>query len=524
MSGSPTTTGCWKGFSRFLCSCGGHRVPQVSPADAFPTITPGSKVIPPPCRLQLEDKDGKHETNGHINHFYVPDDNGQVSYETDRVDGPSGESSAGEAEETKDLAQQVLDFHLKHSIYLELGKDKKLRVVHLKEVNAEEPQPYQSPTSVSSVSSSMEQPEKPPGAHGGGGGEEEDEYWFSKWTRKPRFRSIFERNTIHSGSGENDAIAGNSKDNNNTMENGGQLSKDFELARQAAAAKRRAWAYNNGNCDPVVEQSTEIEEEDEEFNSICMLDSNRQKWSKDKTISIEDNKDQQPQNSSDKDEQSPNNRSPVKVSSVKVEVENHPLNGSSNGFTNMGFESEQDEEIDGKQLKEEESSDHELKVDSSFVPASVDTQEGSPSKSNNGNAEMHDTPGRDSSIVVVPEVSPANNLANVQMTEVDLSTPKQPALFFIHGISGSSDVWKCQLDFFHSLGYEIVAPDLLGHGYSSAPYNAKLYYFESLAQDLLTVFDHFFQEGRRVVIIGHGYGYDSIIIIFTANVFLVCKY
>ena len=42
------------------------------------------------------------------------------------------------------------------------------------------------------------------------------------------------------------------------------------------------------------------------------------------------------------------------------------------------------------------------------------------------------------------------------------------ALFFIHGVGGSSDVWKGQIDYFTDNGYEVIAPDLIGHGFSMA--------------------------------------------------------
>ncbi|NXC21576.1 ABHD8 protein, partial [Corythaeola cristata] len=48
-------------------------------------------------------------------------------------------------------------------------------------------------------------------------------------------------------------------------------------------------------------------------------------------------------------------------------------------------------------------------------------------------------------------------------------THSDVVLFFIHGVGGSLDIWKEQLDFFTKLGYEVVAPDLAGHGCSSAP-------------------------------------------------------
>lgn len=37
-----------------------------------------------------------------------------------------------------------------------------------------------------------------------------------------------------------------------------------------------------------------------------------------------------------------------------------------------------------------------------------------------------------------------------------------PAIFFIHGVGGSANVWCHQLNFFANLGHEVFAPDLLG--------------------------------------------------------------
>uniref|UniRef100_A0A4W4G201 AB hydrolase-1 domain-containing protein n=1 Tax=Electrophorus electricus TaxID=8005 RepID=A0A4W4G201_ELEEL len=38
------------------------------------------------------------------------------------------------------------------------------------------------------------------------------------------------------------------------------------------------------------------------------------------------------------------------------------------------------------------------------------------------------------------------------------------ALYFIHGVGGSLDMWSRQLDYFSQLGYEVIALDLAGHG------------------------------------------------------------
>ncbi|NXW78913.1 ABHD8 protein, partial [Hirundo rustica] len=77
-------------------------------------------------------------------------------------------------------------------------------------------------------------------------------------------------------------------------------------------------------------------------------------------------------------------------------------------------------------------------------------------------------------------------------------------LFFIHGVGGSLDIWKEQLEFFSGLGYEVVAPDLAGHGCSSAPPVAAAYTFYALAEDMRVVFKRYAK--RRNILVGHSYG------------------
>ncbi|XP_032652635.1 protein ABHD8 [Chelonoidis abingdonii] len=83
-------------------------------------------------------------------------------------------------------------------------------------------------------------------------------------------------------------------------------------------------------------------------------------------------------------------------------------------------------------------------------------------------------------------------------------TQNDVVLFFIHGVGGSLDIWKEQLDFFSKLGYEVVAPDLAGHGSSSAPQIAAAYTFYALAEDMRAVFKRYAK--KRNILIGHSYG------------------
>ena len=63
-----------------------------------------------------------------------------------------------------------------------------------------------------------------------------------------------------------------------------------------------------------------------------------------------------------------------------------------------------------------------------------------------------------------------------------------------------------KLGYFVSQGYEVVAPDLLGHGFSSCPDNPRAYTFSKIFKDIITIFDTYIPEDRKCIIFGHSYG------------------
>ncbi|GFN78101.1 abhydrolase domain-containing protein 8 [Plakobranchus ocellatus] len=81
---------------------------------------------------------------------------------------------------------------------------------------------------------------------------------------------------------------------------------------------------------------------------------------------------------------------------------------------------------------------------------------------------------------------------------------KDLVIFFIHGVGGSCDIWRGQTEYFAQLGYEVIAPDLIGHGLSCAPNDQKAYHFREIAADMEELFDTYCK--RRNVLVGHSYG------------------
>ncbi len=101
------------------------------------------------------------------------------------------------------------------------------------------------------------------------------------------------------------------------------------------------------------------------------------------------------------------------------------------------------------------------------------------------------------------------------------TSPERMAVFFIHGVGGSAELWKAQIAYFHSRGYDIIAPDLLGHGKSSKPSFSAAYSFTDLSQDMLHIFDMF--RKKRNILIGHSYGASFVTMIASERSHSVSK-
>ena len=79
----------------------------------------------------------------------------------------------------------------------------------------------------------------------------------------------------------------------------------------------------------------------------------------------------------------------------------------------------------------------------------------------------------------------------------------RPTLLFVHGLSGSSSVWLPYERHFES-SYNIVSPDLRGHGKSRKQFFYGAYEPELIADDVVALLKHL--SISRAVIIGHSFG------------------
>lgn len=419
------------------------------------------------------------------------------------TDNPNFSLENGETEENPEDNVRI------KALFIEVGKDRLIRVIHIKTSDGgedtEESPPashLQNGTCPGSIKSPAENnrntsmTEAKPDETDAPGEDEEDEYWFSKWARKPRFRSIFAKNPEN-----RPKLGGNESNNNNSMalDETNKVTTELEMARAAAAAKRRAWAYNNnGNCESTITQQPTVTPGEEEFNSIAIVNTNKQQWSKQgNESSAEDQSGKDVADSS-----SSSSQVQVEVCVEKVEGEE---SSSKDGIFNRAFQIDEGDEYD---QCETEKTDFSRKVDQARTSRNPSV---STSSVKSRSSSSSSTQAEEDAITSEPEqenrTSPQTSSKSLsQDISISNIAPKRPIIFFIHSVAGSSDVWHHQFEFFQQLGYEIVAPDLLGHGLSSTPLNPKYYFFESLVQDLILIFDHFCKDDSKVVLIGHGYG------------------
>jgi pimeloyl-ACP methyl ester carboxylesterase len=85
----------------------------------------------------------------------------------------------------------------------------------------------------------------------------------------------------------------------------------------------------------------------------------------------------------------------------------------------------------------------------------------------------------------MPELVTADGLA---LNYEEWGDPEAPAVVLLHGFTSDLRMWRPHVDGF-SRDYRVIAPDLRGHGHTSAPEDLAEYTMERYAEDLRALLD-----------------------------------
>ncbi|KAI0854072.1 alpha/beta-hydrolase [Daldinia vernicosa] len=82
--------------------------------------------------------------------------------------------------------------------------------------------------------------------------------------------------------------------------------------------------------------------------------------------------------------------------------------------------------------------------------------------------------------------------------------PKGTVLL-LHGFPDLPQGWKNQVPLFTSLGYQVIAPEMLGYGQTSSPSELDAFSFKNMSDDLAALLDQIVPD-EQVILGGHDWG------------------
>lgn len=89
-----------------------------------------------------------------------------------------------------------------------------------------------------------------------------------------------------------------------------------------------------------------------------------------------------------------------------------------------------------------------------------------------------------------------------------LSKPKGAptgTIVLLHGFPDLSFGWRYQIPYLTSLGYQVIAPDMLGYGRTNAPLSLRKYSLQSMSDDLVELIQRIAPD-EQVILGGHDWG------------------
>lgn len=86
----------------------------------------------------------------------------------------------------------------------------------------------------------------------------------------------------------------------------------------------------------------------------------------------------------------------------------------------------------------------------------------------------------------------------------DMSFPGRPTAILLHGLSSNHTTWLNIMDVLHGNGYNSIAPDLRGHGFSDQTKNKKLYELPVFSADVGAIAKQ--ENISNLVVVGYSFG------------------
>ncbi|CAG8976543.1 hypothetical protein HYALB_00011020 [Hymenoscyphus albidus] len=84
----------------------------------------------------------------------------------------------------------------------------------------------------------------------------------------------------------------------------------------------------------------------------------------------------------------------------------------------------------------------------------------------------------------------------------------KPTVLLLHGWPSSSHGWIYQIQHLVSLGFGVIAPDLLGYGQTSCPTDPEEYTFTRMGEDLISMLEMvgLRTNNKSIHVVGHDFG------------------
>lgn len=84
-------------------------------------------------------------------------------------------------------------------------------------------------------------------------------------------------------------------------------------------------------------------------------------------------------------------------------------------------------------------------------------------------------------------------------------TPKG-TVFLCHGFPDTSFGWRYQIPLFQSLGYQVIAPNMLGYDGTSAPEDIESYTLKNISDDVAAICESILGPEEQIILGGHDWG------------------